>query len=269
MKKTLTLLFVCILASTYMVGCSKKQQDSWGTNVNEIEEGEIELLVSAAASLTDVLEEIKEVYKNHEPNTKITFTFGGSGALQTQIEEGAPVDIFISAAQKQMDTLEKGGEILEDSRKTLLINKVVLITPKGDDKNISSFDDLINENIERIAIGDPSNVPVGQYSEEIFSNLNIKDTINSKLILANDVRTVLAWVESGEVDCGIVYATDAFTSDKVKIITGAPAGSHKEVSYPAAVVKSSKHVDSAKAFIDFLATDEAKNIFEKYGFAMK
>jgi molybdate transport system substrate-binding protein len=134
---------------------------------------------------------------------------------------------------------------------------------------LSSFEDLTDENIERIAIGDPSNVPVGQYSEEIFSNLNIKDAIDSKLILANDVRTVLTWVESGEVDCGIVYATDAFTSEKVKIITEAPAGSHKEVTYPAAVVKSSQHADSAKAFIDFLSTDEAKNIFEKYGFVVK
>src|SRR5699024_11746883 len=129
--------------------------------------------------------------------------------------------------------------------------------------------DLTKENIKKIAVGDPSNVPVGQYSEEIFSNLNITDDISSKLVLGNDVRTVLTWVENSEVDCGIVYATYAFTSDKVEIITEVLSDSHKEVSYPAAVVKDSKHADESKAFIDFLSTDEIIKIFEKYGFTMK
>ena len=157
---------------------------------------------------------------------------------------------------------------MEDTRKTLLSNEVVLITPKDEDKGINAFEDLSDDNIEKIAIGDPTSVPVGQYSEEIFNNLNIYDDIKEKLVLGNDVRTVLAWVESGEVDCGIVYATDAYTSDKVKIITEAPEGSHKKVTYPAAVIKDSKNVDSAKAFLDFLSTDEAKALFEKYGFNM-
>lgn len=260
-KKSLILALICIIATFSIVGCNKNQENVSKENV--------ELLVSAAASLTDVLEEISDLYKTHEPNTKLVFTFGGSGALQSQIEEGAPVDVFISAAQKQMDDLEEEGHILKDTKKTLLLNKVVLITPSDEDKTLSSFEDLTNKNIKKIAIGDPSNVPVGQYSEEIFSNLNIANDINSKLVLANDVRTVLTWVENGEVDCGIVYATDAFTSDKVKIITEAPKDSHKEVSYPATVIKDSKHVDSAKSFIDFLSTDEVIKTFEKYGFTMK
>lgn len=265
MKKNLALLLICVLATSFITGCDKKQEEDIKSNKGE---ERVELLVSAAASLTDVLEEIKEIYEDENPNTNIIYTFGGSGTLQTQIEEGAPVDVFISAAQKQMNALEDGGHIIEDTRKTLLINKVVLITPT-DDSIISSFGDLTNDSIKKIAIGDPASVPVGQYSEEIFSNIGIKEAIGSKLILANDVRTVLAWVENGEVDCGIVYATDAFTSDKVKIITEAPKGSHKEVSYPVAVIKDSKHINEAKSFVDFLSTKEVVSLFEKYGFNMK
>jgi molybdate transport system substrate-binding protein len=270
-KNFLALLLIGILILSFTVGCTKddKEVDKPNGDVGEEEGENVELLVSAAASLKDVLEDIEGAYKVHKPNTKLIFTLGSSGSLQTQIEEGAPVDLFISAAQKQMDALEEGGLILEDTRKTLLSNEVVLITPKDEDKGINAFEDLSDDNIEKIAIGDPASVPVGQYSEEIFNNLNIYDDIKEKLVLANDVRTVLSWVESGEVDCGIVYATDAYTSDKVKIITEAPEGSHKEVTYPAAVIKDSKNVDSAKAFLDFLSTDEAKALFEKYGFNIK
>lgn len=267
-KKILVLLLVCVLTATYMVGCSKDDSETPKENAGTNTEN-VELLVSAAASLTDVLGEIAEVYKTVDPKTTLTFTFGGSGALQTQIEEGAPVDIFMSAAQKQMKALEDGGHILDGTVKTLLLNKVVLIVPKDGTIDVKSFEDLSKDEVDKIAIGDPGNVPVGQYSEEIFNNLNIADKINSKLVLANDVRTVLTWVESGEVDCGIVYATDAFTSDNVNIITEAPEGSHKEVSYPVAVVKDSKNPDKAQAFLDFLSTDEAIKLFEKYGFSMK
>ncbi|NMA86219.1 MAG: molybdate ABC transporter substrate-binding protein [Tissierellia bacterium] len=272
MKKRsfLTLLLIGVLTLIFAVGCGKDNKEVDKPDGDVGKEGEkVELLVSAAASLKDVLEDIEKAYKTHEPNTKLIFTLGGSGALQTQIEEGAPVDLFISAAQKQMDALEEGSLILEDTRKTLLLNKVVLITPKDGDKGLNAFEDLLEADIEKIAIGDPASVPVGQYSEEIFNSLNLYDGIRDKLVLANDVRTVLAWVESGEVDCGVVYATDAFTSDKVKIITEAPEGSHKDVTYPAAVIKDSENIDSAKAFLDFLSTDEAKALFEKYGFNME
>lgn len=283
LKKLSIILLSLVLVSTFMVGCSKgatvtpkedteaKIEDENGGNEEKNDEPkeQVELLISAAASLTDVLGELAEVYKTVEPETTLTFTFGGSGALQTQIEEGAPVDIFMSAAQKQMKALEEGGHILDGTIKTLLVNKVVLITPKAGNIDVKSFEDLTKDEIKKIAIGDPGNVPVGQYSEEIFDNLNISDQVNSKLVLANDVRTVLTWVESGEVDCGIVYATDAFTSNDINIITEAPEGSHKEVSYPVAVIKDSKNPDSSKSFLDFLSTDEAVKLFEKYGFSMK
>ena len=276
LKKLLVFLLVSVMAVTSLVGCSSKTTDAPEVNEPVVEVGsddvakeEVELLISAAASLTDVLEELKELYKTVEPETSLTFTLGSSGALQAQIEEGAPVDIFMSAAQKQMDALEEKDLLADGTRKTLLVNKVVLITPKDGELEFNSFEDIAKDEINKIAIGDPANVPVGQYSEEIFNNLEIADKVKDKLVLGSDVRTVLTWVESGEVDCGLVYATDAMTSDQVNIITEAPEGSHKEVSYPVAVIKDSKNVDRGQAFLDFLSTDDAINLFEKYGFSMK
>ena len=228
-----------------------------------------ELTVSAAASLTNAFRELAPLYEARNPGDTVQLNFAGSGALLQQIAKGAPVDVFMSAAQKQMEALKSGNLMLDGSIKTLLVNKVVLITPGDSDLEISSFDDLKDEAVKKIAIGDPGNVPVGQYSEEIFQNLDLKDKIQPKLILGNDVRSVLTWVENGEVDCGIVYATDAFTTDKVNIVTEAPEGSHKEVTYPVGVVKESKHADESKAFLDFLSTEKAASIFEKYGFSMK
>lgn len=276
LKKFLVFLLVSVMAVTSLVGCSKTTdapeviEPVVEENSNDdVAKEEVELLISAAASLTDVLEELKELYKTVEPETSLTFTLGSSGALQAQIEEGAPVDIFMSAAQKQMDALEEKDLLADGTRKTLLVNKVVLITPKDGELEFNSFEDIAKDEVNKIAIGDPANVPVGQYSEEIFNNLEIADKVNDKLVLGSDVRTVLTWVESGEVDCGLVYATDAMTSDQVNIITEAPEGSHKEVSYPVAVIKDSKNVDRGQAFLDFLSTDDAVKLFEKYGFSMK
>ena len=272
-KKLFIILLVIILSTTMLFGCKPKETgDQDNDSQGEPSKGKVEkveLLVSAAASLTDVMGELADAYKGIEPEVDLTFTFGSSGALQAQIEEGDPVDVFMSAAQKQMEALKSGDLMLDNTIKTLLVNKVVLITPKDSDLGISSFDDLKDGNVKKIAIGDPGNVPVGQYSEEIFQNLDLKDKVQSKLILGNDVRAVLTWVENGEVDCGIVYATDAFTTDKVNIVTEAPEGSHKEVTYPVGVVKDSKHPDESKAFLDFLSTEKAVSIFEKYGFSMK
>lgn len=272
LKKTLSLFLVLVLTMTLVVGCGnekKEVEDSSKTIGQESEGEDVELLVSAAASLTDVLNELGDIYMEENSNVDIKFSYGSSGALQAQIEEGAPVDVFFSAAQKQMDALEEGGHIVSDTRKTLLINKVVLIAPVDSQLEIKSFEDLLKDDIEKIAIGDPSNVPVGQYSEEMFTNLNILDDITPKAVYATDVRTVLTWVESGEVDCGLVYATDAYTTDKVKIIAESPEGSHKEVSYPIAAIKDSKNLDAAKAFIDFLSTEEVAETFKKYGFDLK
>ena len=251
MKKFLAAICVALL----ITGCG-------GGSVEKT----VELHVSAAASLTNAMNELAELYAKDNPNVKIIFNFGSSGALQQAIENGGETDLFFSAAQKQMNALDEKGELAEGTRKDLLRNEVVLIVPNDSDKNISDFNDVATDKVEKIALGEPKGVPVGQYSEEIFTALNILDAVRAKAVYGSDVRQVLAWTESGEVDCGVVYATDAAISDKVKIICAAPEGTHKPVIYPAAAIKSSKNLDAAKKFLDFTSSDAAKKVFAKYGF---
>lgn len=260
MKRIISLIFLALLSLSLLAGCNP---------ASNLPIEEVDLLISAAASMTDVLNEIKEAYKNVAPNVKLTYSFASSGALQTQIEEGAPVDIFISAAQKQMDALEEKDLIVKESRKTLLVNKVVLIAPIDSSISISSFEEAIFDHVKKIGLGDPASVPVGQYSEEIFNNLNILEKITPKAVYGSDVRTVLTWVEAGEVDLGVVYLTDAAGSHKVRVVAEAPQGSHKEVIYPVALIKGSRNQDAARAFLDYLSTEEALIIFENHGFTKK
>ena len=229
----------------------------------------VELVIAAAASLTDVTAQMAEAYKKDEAsNVTLTFTYGASGALQTQIEQGAPVDIFISAAEKQMDALDEQGLLLDGSRTDLLENKVVLIVPKESELGLASFDDLKKGTVKTIAIGDPASVPAGQYAQEVLTSLGIKDAVFGKANLGTDVRQVLTWVENGEVEAGIVYATDAATTDDVTVVCEAPLGSVKKIVYPVAILKASKNAATAQKFIDYLKTPAIASLFEKYGFIM-
>lgn len=260
MKKFFVLMaMLCLL----MTGCGGDSSKSDGEK--KLAEP-TELHVAAAASLTDAMKELAAMYEKDNPDVKFVFNFGSSGALQQAIENGGETDLFFSAAQKQMDALEKSGNLAEGTRKNLLRNEVVLIVPKVDAKPIKSFEELTGDNIQRVALGEPKGVPVGQYSEEILTNLNILDAVKAKAVYGSDVRQVLSWVETGDADCGIVYATDAAVSDKVNVVATAPENSHKPVIYPAAVIKDTKKLDAAKKFLDFVSTDAAKKVFEKYGF---
>jgi molybdate transport system substrate-binding protein len=223
-----------------------------------------EILIAAAASLQNALEEIKPLYEGANPGVTLTFTFGASGSLQEQIEQGAPVDVFMSAALKQMSKLEEEGLILGGSKKELLENKVVLIVPNDSKLAITSFEDITKAKM--IGLGDPASVPVGQYAEEVFTSLGNLDEVKKKATYGKDVTEVLTWVATGNVDAGVVYATDAKSSKDVKVVAEAPEGSVSKAIYPAAVVKASKIPDAAKAFVDYLTTDEAMKIFENYGF---
>lgn len=260
MKKFFAMLAASALLMTGCGGGETPAKD------DKYSDTQIELHVSAAASLTNAMNDLAELYSKDNPNVKIIFNFGSSGALQQAIENGGEADLFYSAAQKQMNALDEKGELVEGTRKDLLRNEVVLIVPNDNTKDIMSYDDVATDKVDKVALGEPKGVPVGQYSEEIFTKLNILDAVNAKAVYGSDVRQVLAWTESGEVDCGVVYATDAAISDKVKVICAAPEGSHKPVIYPAAAIKSSKHLDDAKKFLDFTGSDAAKKVFEKYGF---
>lgn len=224
-----------------------------------------ELTISVAASIQDAMKAIAPVYKEKYPNTKITYNFGSSGSLQQQIEQGAPVDVFISAAQRQIEALDKKNLLLPNTRKNLLGNEVVLIASQKT-TGIANFQDLSSNQVQRFSIGDPESVPAGQYAQEVLTSLKLYDAVKPKIVFAKDVRQVLSYVETGNVNAGIVYATDAQSSNQVKIVATAPKGSHKPIIYPIAVIQRSQNQAAAKEFVDFLSSDTAKPVFEKYGF---
>jgi molybdate transport system substrate-binding protein len=217
--------------------------------------------------MKDVLEEIKPLYQQTQPNVNIRYNFGASGALQQQIEQGAPVDVFISAAKRQVDALEQKNLLVPGSRTVIAKNRLVLVVP-GNVSGISSFYNLKDAKIKKIAIGEPRSVPAGQYAQQVLQKLKIWDQIKSKLVFANNVRQVLASVESGNADAGLVYVTDARISNKVKVVVAADEKYHSPIIYPLAILKRSKNVDTAKNFSQFLASDKAKAVFKKYGFIL-
>ncbi|MBD2565154.1 MULTISPECIES: molybdate ABC transporter substrate-binding protein [Nostoc] len=226
------------------------------------------ILVSAAASLKDALEEIKPLYQQSKSNVNITYNFGASGALQQQIEQGAPADIFISAAKKQVDALEAKGLLLPGSRTNLANNRLVLIVAQ-DVVGINSFYNLTDSKIKKIAIGESRSVPAGQYGEQVLKKLKLYDQLKPKLVFANNVRQVLAAVESGNAEAGLVYATDAKISNKVKVVVAADDKFHSPIVYPIAIIKSSKNTSAAKEFVQFLSGSQAKTVLKKYGFIVR
>lgn len=253
-KHFLTLLCVA-LVSFFLAQCTNPQPSNTS------------LLISAAASLKDVLEEIKPMYQKERSNLDLTFNFGASGALLQQIEQGAATDIFISAAKRQMDTLAQKGALIPETQTNLANNQLVLIVPSGA-KAVTNLTSLKEPEIKRIAIGEPRSVPAGQYAEQVLQKLNLFNAVKPKLVYANNVRQVLAAVESGNADAGFVYITDARISDKVNVAVTVDDGLHSPIVYPMAVLKSSQNVDAAKAFMQYLSGNEARGVLRKYGFTV-
>lgn len=228
-----------------------------------------EILVAAAASLQYVMEDaLQPAFEEANPDIMLAFTFDSSGKLQTQIEEGADVDVFFSAATKQMNALDEEGLMDSDTIVELLENKIALIVPAGSETGITGFEDITKA--ERIALGDPESVPVGQYSKEAFESLGMWEEVEAKTSFGTNVTEVLSWVAAGSADAGIVYLTDATTSDQfdqVEIVGYAPEGSVSKVIYPVGIVAASQKKDAAQKFVDFLGTEEAMAAFADYGFS--
>jgi len=223
------------------------------------------LTVSAAVSLKNAFNEIAELYQKRT-GTKIHFNYGASGALQKQIESGAPADVFASAGAKQMDELASRSLIVADTRKDFAGNSLVLIIPaKGVDPG--SFSDFARPSVKKVAVGNPKTVPAGQYTEQTISNLKLLPQIQSKLIFAEDVRQVLDYVARDEVDAGVVYSSDVVSAgDKVKIVARAPDDSHDPILYPIAVVRDSQQKEAARKFIDLVLSAEGQATLVKHGF---
>lgn len=240
---------------------------------------DVELVVFAAASMTETLTEIADMYKEVAPNVTLTYNFDSSGTLKTQIQEGADCDLFISAAQKQMDQMdikadpsvnEEGLDfVVEDSRVNLLENKVVLVVPEDNPAGIESFQDLTTDKLSLLCLGN-EDVPVGAYSDEILENLGIDKAqleADGKVTYGTNVKEVTSQVSEGAVDAGIIYATDAFSAG-LTVVDEATTDMCRQVIYPAAVLNISKNAEAAQAFLDYLKTDECAAVFEKVGFTM-
>lgn len=259
-KKFGMMALAMVLTAGMLAGCGSEQTVESSEGQDAVTGA---ITVSAAASLTDVLNELALTFQEENPGAEVSFTFGGSGALQTQIEEGAPVDLFFSAAESNMDALEEQGLIDAATRKDVLQNEIVLIAPQGETA-VTSFETILDSE-PQIALGEAESVPAGKYAQEIFTNLGIWEGVKSHAVFASNVREVLAWVEAGEADCGVVYATDAKTSDAVQVVCSAPEGG-PQVLYPAAVIKGCANPEGAQAFLDFLTSEEAGEVFASYGF---
>ena len=261
------LLVICLIIFLLgMAGCS--QQAKIGKTSNSIATAKpVILTISAAASLTEVMGELKTLYINEKPNVTINYNFGSSGALEQQIEQGAGADLFLSAATKQMDVLQKKGLILDETKINLLGNIIVLIVKSDSTLDVNDFKDLVSNKIKKVALGEPKTVSVGQYSEDIFTSLSMLDKIRLKAVYGNDVKEALAWVEAGNADVGVVYGTDAKASKKVKVVAVAGKELYKtQVVYPVAIIKASKNIEDTKAFLKYLSSTKAKEVFVKYGF---
>ena len=280
MKKLLPLLLALALVFS-LAACSSKTDDTTTDDTQGDANAEsVALIVFAAASMTETLTQIAEMYKEVAPNVNITYNFDSSGKLLTQISEGADCDLFISAAPKQMNAMDGGliddkdknpdglDLIVTDSRIDLLENKVTLAVPEGNPKGIESFDqlaELLKGGDVMLAIGN-SDVPVGQYTLKIFNYYGIDETaVADKLTYGNNVKEVTSQVSEAAADCGIIYATDAYSAG-LTVADSATAEMCGQVIYPAAALKGDKE-DAARAFLAYLQTDAAMTVFESVGFS--
>lgn len=226
------------------------------------------LLIAAAASLQDALEAIDPLFESAHRGVTVNYTFAASGPLQQQIEQGAPVDLFISAATRQMDALQANNLILPNTRRNILTNSLVLVVPRRSTLGLTGFRQLTRSEVRRISMGEPRSVPAGQYAEELLRNLGLWEQLRPKLVFGNSVRNVLGTVESGNADAGIVYATDARVSNQVTQVATAPSNRHSPIVYPMAVVAASRNPQAARTYAQFLRSRQAQAIFRRYGFGI-
>lgn len=269
-KRNTAVLVSALLAAASVSGCSASSSEASKTlSSNE----SAELVVFAAASLTEALEELAKVYQKTEPDISLVFNFDSSGTLKTQIQEGADCDLFLSASQKPMEQLEtESGLLLPGSRINLLENKVVLVTPEENRKNIDSFESL-SEHLKAgdilLAMGN-SDVPAGQYAGNILSWYGLEEqalAAEGLITYGSNVKEVTAQVSEGSADAGIIYSTDAFSAG-LSPTDEASAEMCGQVVYPASVLKSSEHPKEAQNFLDFLSGPKAQSVFERIGFSM-
>lgn len=258
--------FLVFIISIMVVACSSNVDTT--TQKTEAPSQTVELTISAAASLTNALQDIQTIYETIHTNLELNFNFAASGALQQQIEQGAPVDLFLSASTNNLQALIDKELIQADEYMNLLTNELVVVVPTDGKSDITDVTDLSHNDVTKVAIGIPESVPAGNYAKESITKANLWDRLQSKIVQAKDVRQVLQYVETGNVDAGFVYQTDALTSDKVKVIFPVDPATYTAIKYPMGIISGTKHHEEVKAFYDFLQSEEALNIFITYGFTV-
>lgn len=268
MKKISVILLFLLIFVFAFTSCGGQAEEEEVPAPAGLNDEAVEINISAAASLTDALTEIQKEYAK-ESNAVLQFNFGGSGALQKQIEEGAPCDLFIAASKANMDALEEAGLILTESRKDILGNTLTLVAAAEKKDAVTGYESLTSADAASISIGTPESVPAGKYAQQALQNLGIWDQIQGKIVFAKDVKQVLEYVDTGNVDCGLVYKTDALAMKTGTTVADLPKDSHDPIVYPAALIKDSAKSEAAGKFYDFLQTDYAKGVFEKYGFTVQ
>ena len=274
MRKELIVLLV-LLGVLLAIGCTdngSKATNKTGTPVTAetpVSDNETETItVSAAASLTEAFTDMEPQFEAKNPDVDVNFNFGGSGNLRTQIEGGAPVDVFASADENQMNTLANESLIDNSSREDFAQNSLVLIVPENSTLNITDIKDLADPKVQKISIGNPDTAPVGKYTRTALNETGLWNQLENKMVPAEDVKQVLLYVERGEVDAGFVYMTDARVAQPgtVKIVASVPVST--PVKYPIAVVSSSEHKEEAQEFVDFVTGEEGQKTLQKYGFTV-
>ncbi|GGA02347.1 molybdate ABC transporter substrate-binding protein [Paenibacillus marchantiophytorum] len=270
-----------IIATLVLTGCASKKEQPAASSTpvqtaqataaatsSPVPTEKVELTISAAASLTDAFKEIQANYEGKNKQIKLNFNFGASGALQQQIEQGAPADLFFSAATKNMKALVDKQLIDTTQQKNLLINELVVVVPADGKAAVQKADDLTNDAIKHLAVGEPQTVPAGSYAKEALTNAKLWDTLQPKIVQGKDVRQVLTYVESGNAEAGFVYKTDALTSKSVKVAFSVDPKSYTPIEYPAGIVKATKHSKETADFYAYLQTKEAQDVFVKFGFSI-
>lgn len=262
------LLFVLgCLWSVWLAGCGAASPPSDETAAAAAAVPKVELLVSAAASLTDVLGEIGANYESAHPGIKLVFNFGASGVLQQQIEQGAPADLFFSAAESNMKALLDKQLIDAAYVRQVVRNELVAVVPKDGGGSVpSQLADLDQTAVKTVAIGIPESVPAGAYAKQALTGAKLWEALQPKIVQAKDVRQVLAYVETGNADIGFVYRTDALISDKAKVAFAVDPSLYAPAAYPLGVVKTTKQAEDSRKLFDYLLGKEAAEVFRKYGF---
>ena len=249
-NRTCWLVLLLSLVITQVMGCRTQRHPT--------------MTLSIAASLQDAIIEVEASYQSEHGTVDFRNNFGSSGTLAREIEQGAPVDAIISAGTKPVDDLQAKGLLVPGSRMNLLGNSLVLIAPQG--SRLAGFDGLTGKDVHLIALGDPVSVPAGQYGKQTLVAMNLYDKVNAKLVLGKDVRQVLTYVESGNADAGLVYATDAQISKQVRVVAVAPESTHAPIVYPLAEVAGTRNEQDVRNFVTYLSGSAAKAIFVKHGF---